>query len=321
MHYGIAIDMGTSRGSIAARLDEVMPIIEAAERQGFESIWLGESYAAGPDDVQGFHLPSPFLVLATLARRTGLLLGTGVTLLRAWHPLRLAYDVAVLDQITGGRLVLGVGLGPEGLERRFGSTLRSLDVDEVVRFLRVAWSAEADDAHSTKPIWPAPDQPGGPPLLIGGGTARSVVRAARLGDGWYASSGYTRARIAKLAVGYARAADEYGVDPTARSVVANRITFVSSSREMARDRAQVPLGVLVDRYRQIGTVEPEIAADPSTLWRELVLWGNPKDVRLAVAALMDIGVTSIQFRVCPEGISTRDAVESMRLLAQEVLTP
>ena len=77
----------------------------------------GESYPSGADS---FHLASPLLALAVLARQTSLVIGTGVTLLPAWDVLRLAYDAANLDQLSEGRLVLGIGLGTPALWRRFG---------------------------------------------------------------------------------------------------------------------------------------------------------------------------------------------------------
>jgi len=74
-----------------------------AERHGFDSLWVGQHFPAGP---VLFHPPSPLLILAAVAPQTGLTLGTGVLLLPMWHPVTLAYEMAVLDQLCGGRRVL-----------------------------------------------------------------------------------------------------------------------------------------------------------------------------------------------------------------------
>jgi alkanesulfonate monooxygenase SsuD/methylene tetrahydromethanopterin reductase-like flavin-dependent oxidoreductase (luciferase family) len=319
--FGVAIDAGAPDGALLARLDSAMPVIEAAEEAGFDSVWFGEGYARGPDDPRASHVPSPFLVIATLARRTGLDLGTGVTLLRAWHPLRLAHDAAVLDQLTEGRLIVGLGLGPGDLGERFGSTWGSAQIDQALETLRVAWSGVQQPG--TSGVWPPTYQPGGPPLLVGGGTKRGVDRAARLGDGWYASSGYSHERIMRLAAMYFAAAQEAGSQGP-RAVVINRIALAARNAGLARDRARGPLGALVDKYLKIGTLpvqgpEPDAAQRRADAWDQLVLCGDPERIRTALAPLIRAGVTSVQFRVFAHGIPVEDAVESVRLIGHEVI--
>ncbi len=78
-------------------------MIQLAERHSFDSLWVGQHVAAGP---VLFHPRSPLLILGAVAPHTGLTLGTGVLLLPMWHPVTLAYEMAVLDQLCGGRRVL-----------------------------------------------------------------------------------------------------------------------------------------------------------------------------------------------------------------------
>src|SRR5439155_13024656 len=108
MKFGMALDFATPVRSLDQQLDRYMELIRLAERYGFDSLTAGEGYATRPD---WGHVSSPLLVLAALAPRTSLRLGTSVTLLPAWNPLKLAYDAAVTDQLTSGRLILGIGLG------------------------------------------------------------------------------------------------------------------------------------------------------------------------------------------------------------------
>src|SRR5215207_9458439 len=116
MQFGLALDFMTAERTLAEQLDRYVQLIQVAERHGFDSVTAGEGYITRP---ASGHLPAPLLALAALAPRTTLRLGTGVTLLPGWQPLHLAYESAVLDQLTGGRLILGVGLGTPPLYRRF----------------------------------------------------------------------------------------------------------------------------------------------------------------------------------------------------------
>ena len=94
---------------------------EVAEAAGFSGFFVGEHH----QDKDGF-LPSPFVVLAAIAARTSRIrVGTAVLLLPLHHPIRVAEDAATLDVVSGGRTVLGVGLGYQeadfraaGIDRR-----------------------------------------------------------------------------------------------------------------------------------------------------------------------------------------------------------
>jgi alkanesulfonate monooxygenase SsuD/methylene tetrahydromethanopterin reductase-like flavin-dependent oxidoreductase (luciferase family) len=148
-------------------------IAQAAEAAGFDSLWAGDHIA--------FHEPllDVTVALATFAAVTQRIrVGAGVLLL----PLRAAAIVArefgSLDYVSGGRVILGVGVGGEhpadfeavGVPMRE----RGRRTDESMHALRGLFAREA----------PAPAQPGGPPLWVGGRSEAALRRAARLGDGW-----------------------------------------------------------------------------------------------------------------------------------------
>src|SRR5581483_7713166 len=139
--FGLALDLASASRRLDEQLSAYLALIQQAEALGFDSVSAGESY---PQRRGGGHLPSPLLALAALARGTTLRLGTGVILLPAWNPLRLAYDCAVLDQISGGRLFLGVGLGNPAVARRFGRDPAQLGayMDDALAALRALWAGE-----------------------------------------------------------------------------------------------------------------------------------------------------------------------------------
>src|SRR5687768_16892977 len=138
-------------------------------------------------------------MLAALAAATDrVLLGTGVILTPFHHPLRLAEDAAVVDHLSEGRLILGLGLGWREEEfRMFDVPVRERvrRTTETVGVLRAAWTGERfthrgrafrfEDAKVTPP----PAREGGPPIYLGGFVEDAVKRAGRLADGYIRSRG------------------------------------------------------------------------------------------------------------------------------------
>ena len=86
MDFGIFLDLATDATTVDRHIDTYVPLLRLAEAGGFSSVWAGESYPGPAGAYQ--HVPSPMLVLATLSGSTSLALGTAVTLLPAWEPLR-----------------------------------------------------------------------------------------------------------------------------------------------------------------------------------------------------------------------------------------
>ena len=115
--FGLALDFWSANKPLTQHLDNYGRLLSIAEDYGFNSVWAGEFR---PIKSQPGHTPSPLLVLAAMANRTTLRLGTGVTLLTLWHPLRLAYDGIMLDHISDGRFTLGVGVGVAPQMKRYG---------------------------------------------------------------------------------------------------------------------------------------------------------------------------------------------------------
>jgi alkanesulfonate monooxygenase SsuD/methylene tetrahydromethanopterin reductase-like flavin-dependent oxidoreductase (luciferase family) len=104
VEFGVLVDV---REEGAGYSDERVEEVVAADRLGFEGAWLSEHHLTA-DGV----LPSPLVMAGVLAGRTSRIrIGTNVLVLPLHHPLRVAEDVAVLDLVSGGRFVLGVGQG------------------------------------------------------------------------------------------------------------------------------------------------------------------------------------------------------------------
>src|ERR671925_1243755 len=113
---------------------------ERAEAAGFDSVWLGEHHNSI------LLYPAPLLGLAAIAARTRRVrLGTGVLLLPLYHPLAVAEEAAMVDVISGGRLILGLGAGyaPEEFSA-FGISIkeRGSRLEEGASLLRRLWTEE-----------------------------------------------------------------------------------------------------------------------------------------------------------------------------------
>ena len=163
--------------------------------------WAGRA-EAGPFSTLGlldrlvYHNPEPLVALAVLAGATSRIrIQTEVLLAPLRDTALLAKQAATVDRMSGGRLVLGLGVGGRdddfhvaGADQR----TRGRRLDEQVAVMRRLWRGEPYDA-SVGPIGPAPAQAGGPEILFGGFQSAALERVARCGDGFLAAAPPTRA--------------------------------------------------------------------------------------------------------------------------------
>ena len=181
--------MPGSDRTFATEYREVLEMVRLAETLGFDSAWISEHHGAGDG-----YLPSLMPMLAAMAAVTERVrLGTGVLLTPFHDPLRLAEDAAFVDQLSGGRLILGLGLGWREEEfRMFGQqpNERVRRTTEVVEILRKAWTGERFSfegrhyRYDRVLVTPRPFREEGVPIYIGAMGDRAVRRAGRIGDGY-----------------------------------------------------------------------------------------------------------------------------------------
>jgi alkanesulfonate monooxygenase SsuD/methylene tetrahydromethanopterin reductase-like flavin-dependent oxidoreductase (luciferase family) len=180
--FGVGLYTGQRAGGATYR--DAVPLAVAAEEAGFDSFWVTEHHGL-PDG----YLPSPLTLLAALAPVTKRIeLGTGVLLAPLHHPLRIAEDATVVDQLSGGRLILGLGIGYAAHEyRSFGvdPATRGSRLEALVGALRAAWTGDsfscAELGLDRVRVTPTPTRP--IPIWLGGYAGTAVRRAGRIGDG------------------------------------------------------------------------------------------------------------------------------------------
>ena len=188
-------------------------LAQAAEAAGFESMWTvehtvvpggyGSTYpyaaggrmAGGQDDIP---LPDPLIWMAYVAAATQRIkLATGIMILPQHNPVVVAKQVATLDHMSGGRILLGIGVG--WLKEEFEALGvpfedRGRRTDEYIQVMRELWSAERPtfegafvrfkDAHCR----PRPVN-GRVPIIVGGHSPAAARRAGRFGDGFFPARG------------------------------------------------------------------------------------------------------------------------------------
>ncbi len=167
-------------------LSHALALAEEAERLGFDSVWVSEHHFL--DDG---YLPSLLPMCAAIAARTRTIgIGTGVLLAPLHDPIRVAEDAAVVDLLSGGRLILGLGAGWRREEfETFGVPLGEAGrrLERAVRILREAWAPGlVGEGPVEVAVTPKPAR-GGPPIWLGAMSEAAVRRAGRIADGFLAT--------------------------------------------------------------------------------------------------------------------------------------
>ena len=171
----------------------LLALAEKAEDLGYDSVWIGDSIIAKPRH-------DPLTLMAGVAGRTKKVkLGTAVLLPALRNPVVLAHQVATIDQVSDGRVILGVGIAADApaihaefkavgvpFEKRVGRMMEGL------RLCRALWTGEPVDWDgrwklNQAVVGPTPIQNGGPPIWGGGSAPASLKRAAINFDGWFPS--------------------------------------------------------------------------------------------------------------------------------------
>lgn len=262
-------------------------LVQAAEEAGFESAWTVEHvviprgyqsaypYAADgriPGGEGDFPIPDPLIWMAYVAARTSRIrLATGILILPQRNPVITAKEVATLDVMSGGRVLLGIGVG--WLKEEFEAlgvpfAERGRRTDDYIAAMRVLWSSPAptyegrfirfkDAFMRPKPVR------GDVPIIIGGHSEAAARRAGRLAQGFFPARGV----MAELIAVVRREAEAAGRDPDAVEITAS----------MPEDPGEIPalakLGVrrlLVPVSSAAGLKWAVQSADDPRRWRSII---------------------------------------------------
>jgi probable F420-dependent oxidoreductase len=248
------------------------------ENAGFESLWVSDHivmsrdiesrypFAADgkptwPSDTPYFDAMIALAVIATATQRAAI--GTAVLVLPLRQPVVLAKQAASIDVLSGGRLVLGVGAGWlaeefEALDVPFGS--RGRRFTEWLQILRACWTGEppafeGEHYHLPDGVCALPAPGHDIPVLVGGGSARALSRAATAGDGWLAHQSAAAFDFEALQMGVERLREDAKRSGRAPGSLWTTLRIIDSSQ-----RVQVVADAL-PRLREIGVDEVVVDTD------------------------------------------------------------
>ena len=234
--------------------EETIAEVELAEELGFDSIWLAEHHLS-PYGMLG----SPLTFAAALSQRTTTIrLGTAVLVLPFYHPIRLAEDVAVVDNLSNGRLDIGWGRGYQPSEfRGMGVAMDEAKdrAEECVEIMKLAWTEERFTFHGKFhsfediSVFPKPVQRPHPPLWRAATSLPTFETAGREGEPILTSPSFTSlAAIKSQFDTYAASLAENGHDSSGFDLPLMQRVYVGAD---ADDAYRTPEPYLMWYYRTL----------------------------------------------------------------------
>jgi len=310
---------------------EALQLAAEAERLGFDSVWTSEHHFV--DDA---YLPSVLTLSAAIAARTErVAIGTALLLAPLHEPIRVAEDASVVDLVSGGRLILGVGLGWREEEfdgLRVSPRERVARLEDAIAVYRQAWRGELVTGgqairYPSVPVRPLPARPDGPPVWVGAMSEPAVRRAGRLGDGFMATEVTATSLREQVAVARAAHAAAGREDDLAISV--HLPTFAwdgDDAWERVRDHHRYvawkydDMDVARSRLGEPLPPPPTTAEEEAAL-REQIVLGRPDEVAEAIAALRDAAGGDLHYiaRLYWPGMDPSVQREAMATFAEEVI--
>jgi probable F420-dependent oxidoreductase len=292
----VGLNLPYVEGSMDGRTPRWMDIVAmatAAEAVGFDTIWISDHLGFGdPDGDWSGAWESWTLLSALAAATTRVRLGTYVTAAPLRNPAVLAKMAETLDEVSGGRLILGLGAGwnePEfrafGIPfdhrfDRFEDALRI--ITSMLRTGRADWSGRYAQAHGAR-LQPRGPRPGGLPVMVGAAGPRMLRLTAELADEWNAGL-RSPAEVEPLLAALDEACAELGRDPA---------TLPRSSEVLVR------------------TLPASDARPP----KEREISGTPDVIAAELRRYADVGIASLQVQLRPNTVAAverfGDVIEAM----------
>lgn len=314
----------TAAGDMVALLDDLLTQVRTARDEGFAAVMSPHHVLSDP-----YQMLQPVPLLARVAAEAGDMdVATGVMLVTLLNPVEVAENVATLDVITGGRLVLGVGLGYREVEdRAFAVPERRvrvfLDKLDVVRRLLEGETVTAEGPGyrlDGARLALRPVQRPRPPIWMAANNDAAVVRAARHADAWLLNPHATLADLERQMRLFRERRERAPTDvPCVREVC------VAPTDEEAVALAAVYLSPKYAAYVRWG--QSEVMPEGDTLdrgWEDLragrFLVGSPATVAGQLAELeRRAGVTTLFLRAQWPGMDPAHTLRTIRLMAREVM--
>ena len=306
-----------------------------AEENGFHGLLFGEHHGS-----PGNERSQLLILLAALAARTKRIrLGTSILLSPLYNPMQVAEAAAMVDVISNGRLILGVGLGYQPQDfRQFGIPFnqRVSRFEESVEVIRRAWTEERFSYFGRRftfenvAVYPRPIQKPHPPIWMAAWSIEGAKRAGRLGDAFVTDPIQNLAATTAFAAAYRESAAASGREA---EIVIMREFLIAESRQEALDRYAEGLMAQYRYYWQNDAFIPEydpwlndVTSAADLTWEGLsenrVIWGTPADcVGQIEHWCRELGSNQIQVTIPHRGgLNARAAqLATIRLTGEQVI--
>jgi probable F420-dependent oxidoreductase len=298
---GIAIPQSFADPSIDAGL--IRQFIPRAETLGYEGLWVQEQIIGDSPILEPVTLLTYAAALTTKPH-----LGTSVLLTVIRNPVQLAKSLASLDQLSHGRLIVGVGIGgPHVPEAVFGvsSERRGRRFVEGLQVMKELWTQPRATMSGefwqfeNVPMEPKPAQKPHPPLWFGARDAVGLKRAARLGDGWMGAGSSSSADFVKQSELLRGFLDEAKRDPDKFAVSKRVYIAIDDDRPRAEQRLRDWFGM---RYKN---------ADMAS---RVSIWGSRAECIDKLGELIRAGAQHLMLN------PVFDEMEHLELLASDVIS-
>jgi alkanesulfonate monooxygenase SsuD/methylene tetrahydromethanopterin reductase-like flavin-dependent oxidoreductase (luciferase family) len=305
--------------------DLQMEFCARAAAAGFDGVSMGHHYLSGPD--AQFFQPIP-LCGHILARFPSLYVATTIFILPYHSPVEIAEQVATLDAMSPGRLLLGVGQGYRPDEARGAGIeqgTRRARLAESIEAMRLLW---ADGPSSFEgryysfhdaDIGPRPADPHGPPIMIGADTLETIGRIPAIGgDHWISSPRNSLSFLREALPVYQRALEEAGRPFVGLPIM--RTAYVGEDEREAQavlERSFQRMFQIQSRWGQPGE-RSNLSFEQ--VKQERILLGSPEQVAAGLIALnRELGVEFAFLHVYTPGMDPQAALDMVSRLGEETL--
>lgn len=311
----------------------VKQLVEQArlcEEYDFHSIWIEEHHASG------HYWPTPLLALAVLATATErLTIGTNILILPLYDPVHLAEQLAALDIMTNGRVVLGASIGDSSEEFamfRVQADRRGALFEEQLRVVRTLWQGSvlffSGEFFHYEGISASllPVQQGGPPVWVGGWGPLQLRRAAELGDAWFPGPVADIGAIVSRLDTYEQHLKSIGIDPGTRTRPLTRDVLIAEKAETAWKIAEQELlpayinEYLASEHPLVGRSSGFTPQELRELAGDRFIIGDPEAVIDKILQVIKVARTDhFIFRLKLPGVDPDHITRSIHMIGQEVL--
>jgi alkanesulfonate monooxygenase SsuD/methylene tetrahydromethanopterin reductase-like flavin-dependent oxidoreductase (luciferase family) len=321
MKIGMFINTQFPEGDpVAERVPELVEQVRVARQSGFASLLFPHHYLTAPLQM----LQIAPLMAYLLREAQGMTIGGNILLLPLLNPVHVAEEAATLDVLSGGKFVLGVGLGYRAGEfEAFGVPLkeRAPRFAESIALMRRLWSGErvtfegrfyrvTDHGISLKPV-----QPGGPPVWVAGLVEAAVKRAARIGDAWLIANATTLGATEPLMRVYREALREAGREVSEFPIA--RECYVGTSHATAFEECRAALEYKYNSYAAWGMESPTANMTFAEMARDRFIIGDKVSVKEEIARWAEVlGVNHFVMRVQWPGLPQERVLGSIRRLGE-----